>query len=244
MIYKLCLRGEIIVERTTTGFMKIWALVFGVDFLFHLISFTYIAWVGSICHVDTFLRYRVFVREGRGGCAVCIAKDKIGGSGGWEESGGSREHSEFVLCSLGGCLCAQNTVCTFCTHWVVHRAGRGYTMLQQLYNTQCVQKVHTVFCAQRHPPSEHSTNSECSLEPHWTLLILPTLDFVFCNTHAHHPVPSVKNSVSQECIHVTNWTHPCEIRKTDQMEQKISTLKTSAQILTKPVVVLQLLFPS
>lgn len=98
--------------------------------LFHLISFTYFAWVGSICHVDTFLRYRVFHGRNRM-MRVCIAKDKIGGSRVGRIRGvqwGSREHSEFVLlCPQGGGDSLHKPLwCTLSTQWAVQWAGGGY----------------------------------------------------------------------------------------------------------------------
>lgn len=97
-------------------------MVFGVEFLFHLIGFTYIAWVGSICHVDTFVRCRVFSQKEQVDAHQCVLQKTklvdqrpvVVAENSFQESGGvpvgSREHSEFVLCPLGGCPCAQTSV--------------------------------------------------------------------------------------------------------------------------------------
>lgn len=77
MIYKSILKREMIVQGTTTFVIKIWALVFGVEFLFHLIGFTYIAWVGSICHVDTFVRCRVFSQKEQVDAQCVLQKTKL-----------------------------------------------------------------------------------------------------------------------------------------------------------------------
>ena len=52
-----------------------------------------------------------------------------------------------------------------------------------------------------------------------------------------------KNSASHECIHVTNWTHPCDIRKTDQMEQKFNSENQCSDLYDKSCCPLNYHFP-
>ena len=76
--------------------------------------------MGSICHVDTFVRCRVFSQKEQVDAQCVLQKTKLVDQrpvvAGNFFSGikgvpvGSREHSEFVLCPLGGCPCAHTTV--------------------------------------------------------------------------------------------------------------------------------------
>ena len=69
-------------------------------------------------------------------------------------------------------------------------------------------------------------------------------NFVFCNTHCASTCSFCeKNSASHECIHVTNWTHPCDIRKTDQMEQKFNSENQCSDLYDKSCCPLNYHFP-
>lgn len=124
--------------------------------------------------------------------------------------------------------------------------------------------VHSPLCTQTKSAQwsvhrgTHPVGTVQTLSAPWNLLGPPLIpekkfpattgrwstNFVFCNTHCASTCSFCeKNSASHECIHVTNWTHPCDIRKTDQMEQKFNSENQCSDLYDKSCCPLNYHFP-
>ena len=115
-----------------------------------------------------------------------------------------------------------------------------------LHNPVCAKNAHSSLCRESHPPSEHSTKSECS---YWILLVSP--DPPIHQSLAIHtpppPVPSVTKTLHLK--NVSRWqiepTHAIWIRNNWSNGTKTPKLqKPVLRSLQNQLLSFQLLFPS